>query len=98
VNGAPGTPQEPAGMTRFEGAAMIVIDVQRAIDAPYHAADGPRNHPQAEARIADLLAFWRRRRRPIIHVRHDSTFEASAYRPGQIGNAFKEEVKPLAGE
>lgn len=36
-------------MTKFEGAAMIVVDVQRAIDAPYHAADGPRNDPQAEA-------------------------------------------------
>jgi len=85
-------------MTKFEDAAMIVVDVQRAIDAPYHAADGPRNHPQAEARIADLLAFWRSRRRPIIYVRHDSTFEASAYRPGQIGNTFKDEVQPLADE
>jgi hypothetical protein len=49
---APGTAlrtlRETAGMTKFEGAAMMVIDVQRAIDAPYHAADGPRNHPRAE--------------------------------------------------
>src|ERR1700748_3530892 len=77
---------------RFDHAALIVIDVQKAIDAPYHAAEGARNNPEAEARIAGLLALWREGRRPIFHVRHDSTSEASAYRPGQIGNAFKDEV------
>ncbi|WP_342359121.1 cysteine hydrolase family protein [Terrarubrum flagellatum] len=85
-------------MTKFEDAVLIVVDVQRAIDALYHAADGPRNNPQAEARIADLLTLWRQRRRPIVHIRHDSTYVASAYRPGQSGNAFKDEVQPLAGE
>jgi nicotinamidase-related amidase len=85
-------------MPDFAAAALIVIDVQRAIDAPYHAADGPRNHPQAEAKIAQLLAAWRSAGRPIIHVRHDSTDETSAYRPGQAGNAFKDEVAPLPGE
>jgi nicotinamidase-related amidase len=79
-------------------AALVVVDVQQAIDAPYHAADGPRNHPEAEARIADLLRAWREAGRPIFHVRHDSTSESSAYRPGQSGNDFKAEVAPLAGE
>jgi hypothetical protein len=32
-------------------AALLVIDVQAAIDAPYHAADGPRNNPQAERTV-----------------------------------------------
>jgi nicotinamidase-related amidase len=79
-------------------AALLVIDVQKAIDAAYHAADGPRNNPNAEANIARLLAAWRASARPIIHVRHDSTFPDSAYRPGQIGNEFKAEVAPQPGE
>jgi len=78
--------------------ALLVIDVQQAIDAPYHAADGPRNNPQAEYNIAALLAAWRRLGRPIIHIRHDSTVATSAYRPGQPGNDFKPEVAPLPQE
>ena len=79
-------------------AALLVIDVQRAIDAAYHAADGPRNNPDAEKNIASLLAAWRRDDKPVIHIRHDSTFPASAYRPGQDGNDFKAEVAPALGE
>jgi nicotinamidase-related amidase len=79
-------------------AALLVIDVQRAIDAAYHAADGPRNNPDAEKNIAHLLAAWRRDNKPVIHIRHDSTFPASAYRPGQEGNDFKIEVAPAHGE
>lgn len=75
----------------FARAALLVIDVQKAIDAIYHAAEGPRNNPDAESKIAKLLATWRRERRPSIHVRHD-------YRPGQSGNEFKDEVAPVAGE
>jgi nicotinamidase-related amidase len=85
-------------MSRFAQAALIVIDVQKAIDASYHAAHGPRNNPDAERHIARLLAVWRRDGRTIIHVRHDSTFAQSAYRPGQAGNEFKDEVAPLPGE
>jgi nicotinamidase-related amidase len=79
-------------------AALLVIDVQRAIDAACHAADGPRNNPDAEKNIARLLAAWRRDNKPIIHIRHDSTSPASAYRPGQDGNDFKTEVAPFPGE
>jgi nicotinamidase-related amidase len=82
----------------FSHAALLVIDVQMAIDAAYHAADGPRNNPGAERNMALLLAAWRQDRRPIIHIRHDSTFPASAYRPGQEGNNFKTEVEPMPGE
>jgi nicotinamidase-related amidase len=79
-------------------ATLLVIDVQRAIDAPYHAIHGPRNNLSAEANIALLLSAWRREGRPIRHIRHDSTSPASAYRSGQDGNDFKNEVAPLAGE
>lgn len=85
-------------MSKFSTAALLIIDVQKAIDAPYHAADGPRNNPDAESRIAQLLSAWRREHRPIIHIRHDSTTPSSAYRPGQEGNDFKTEVGPSPGE
>lgn len=76
-------------------SALLVIDVQRAID---HSSWGTRNNPAAEANIAALLAAWRAARRPIYHVRHDSTESQSHYRPGQPGNDFKPEAQPLPGE
>lgn len=75
-----------------------MIDLQLAIDAPYHAAEGPRNNPDAETTVAALLAAWRKTGRPVFHVRHDSVLPDSAYRPGQPGNDFKPAVAPLAGE
>jgi nicotinamidase-related amidase len=85
-------------MPKFTRAALLVVDVQKAIDAAYHAAEGPRNNLCAERNIGLLLAAWRRDSRPIVHIRHDSTFPASAYRPGQEGNNFKDEVAPAEGE
>ncbi len=76
-------------------AALLVIDVQRAID---HASWGERNNPHAEANIAALLAAWRATGRPVYHVRHDSTEPQSHYRPGQPGHDFKPEAMPNPGE
>jgi nicotinamidase-related amidase len=85
-------------LTIPDRAALLVIDVQKAIDAPYHAIHGPRNNPGAEASIARLLSAWRRRGLLVVHIRHDSTSPESAYRPGQEGNEFKREVAPLTNE
>ncbi|HWF10796.1 MAG TPA: cysteine hydrolase family protein [Bryobacteraceae bacterium] len=76
-------------------AALIVIDLQRAID---HPSWGERNNHDAERNIAALLHAWRESKRPIYHIRHDSTDPASYYRPGQTGNEFKPECQPLDGE
>ena len=70
-------------------AALVVIDMQRAIDAAYWAAHGPRNHRNAEETGQRLLAAWRRQGLPVFHVRHDSVEPQSSYRPGQPGNHFK---------
>jgi nicotinamidase-related amidase len=75
--------------------ALLIIDVQQAIDDPVW---GPRNNPGAEDRIADMLAVWREARFPIFHIRHDSREPGSPYRPGQPGNAFKPQAMPLEGE
>ena len=75
--------------------ALIVIDVQKAID---HPTWGARNNPGAEENIAALLEKWRSHREPVVHVRHDSRFPQSHYRPGQPLHDFKPEAQPLAGE
>ncbi|SMH52180.1 cysteine hydrolase family protein [Azospirillum agricola] len=79
-------------------AALLVVDLQRAIDDPRWAAVGPRNNPRAEANIAALLAAWRRTGRTVVHIRHDSTEPGSTYRAGGPGHGFKEEATPLPGE
>jgi len=76
-------------------AALIVIDLQKAID---HPSWGERNNPEAEKNVARLLHAWRATRRPIYHIAHDSTEPGSHYRPGQPGNEFKAEAQPLPGE
>lgn len=78
--------------------ALLIIDVQKAIDAPYWAALGPRNNPGAEQAMAAVLAAWREAGLAVFHVRHDSRAAKSAYRPGQASHAFKDEVVPLPGE
>jgi len=76
--------------------ALIIIDVQKAIDDPSWGAD--RNNPDCEANIARLLAHWRSRDWPVFHVRHLSREPESTYRPGQPLCEFKDEVRPLPGE
>ncbi len=80
------------------GSALLIIDLQQAIDDPSWAAVGPRNNPGAEQIIAQLLRTWRENNQPVWHVRHDSTWPGSPYRPGQPGNDFKPEALPLPGE
>jgi nicotinamidase-related amidase len=73
-------------------AALILVDLQRAVD---HPSWGPRNNPHAEKNAALLLARWRLSDRPVYHVRHNSIEPNSTFRPGQAGNEFKPEVIPL---
>ncbi|WP_282604991.1 cysteine hydrolase family protein [Pelagibius sp. Alg239-R121] len=76
-------------------SALLVIDVQNAIDAPVWGRRGQRS---MEDNIARLLTVWRRNGRPIFHIRHDSTESDSPYRPGQPGHDFKAQVMPHEGE
>ena len=76
-------------------SALLLIDVQQGLDDPKY---GERNNPDAETRIAALLAAWRAARRPVIHVQHMSTNPDSPLRPESPGNAFKPEALPHEGE
>ena len=76
-------------------AALLLIDVQKGFDDPRW---GPRNNPGAEQRIADLLALWRARGRPVIHVQHLSLEPESPLRKDAPSHAFKLEGRPIDGE
>lgn len=76
--------------------ALVVIDVQNAIDDPSWGSD--RNNPDAEANIARLLEVWRARDWPRFLVKHVSREPNSTYRPGQPGCDFKPEVMPVDGD
>ncbi len=76
--------------------ALLIIDVQNAIDDPSWGSD--RNNPGAEANIARLLEHWRARGWPLFHVQHVSRDPQSTYRPGQPGCDFKAVVAPRPDE
>jgi nicotinamidase-related amidase len=75
--------------------ALLIIDVQQGFDEPYW---GNRNNPDAESKIALLLCEWRKRKLPVIHVRHLSVESGSPLRPELPGCEFKEEVQPQPDE
>ncbi len=77
-------------------AALIIIDAQKAWDDPRMKRS--RNNLNAEERIAELLAGWRRTGRPVLHIRHDSLIPGSLFSRGKPGNTIKKEVKPMHGE
>jgi nicotinamidase-related amidase len=74
---------------------LLVIDVQRAFD---DASWPPRNNPEAEARIAGLLAAWRAAGAPVVHARHESLEPEGLFRRGTPSFEFKDEAAPLPGE
>ena len=76
-------------------AALLVIDVQEAINRP---GSGQRNNPRAEENIARLLSSWRSTGRPIIHVKDNSREVTSPFHVTQPGNAVQAFAKPLPGE
>ncbi len=75
--------------------ALVIIDVQKAIDS---YSEFPRNHPEAELVIKDLLQAWREKDLPVFHIRHASRFPESPYHPDAVTYAFKPEVAPVDSE
>ena len=78
-----------------EDTALLVIDVQEAVDDP---SRGPRNNPQAEENIVRLLSAFREAGLRCIHVRDDSLNPDSLFHPTKPGNKIKDIVAPLPGE
>jgi len=86
---------EKTGMELRENAALVLIDQQKGI---LHPKLGPRNNPEAELRMLELLARWRDSARPVVHVHHLSRSEDSVFWPGQSGVEVQERFEPVAGE
>jgi nicotinamidase-related amidase len=86
-------------MSRFapDRTALIVIDVQRGF-AEQDAAGRRRNNSQALDRIVDLLAAFRAKRLPIIHIRHASTEPDSVFRLERPGFQVIEAAREMPGE
>ena len=69
--------------------ALLVVDLQDGFEDPVW---GRRNNPGCEANVAALVEEWRRARRPVVFVRHDSLVAGSPLAPGAPGNAFKAQL------
>lgn len=78
-----------------QNTALIIVDMQKGFDEPKW---GVRNNQFAEKNIAKLLKVWRQTKRPIFHIKNDSTEPNSPLRPNMPGNEIKDIVKPLKNE
>jgi nicotinamidase-related amidase len=79
-------------MTR---TALLVIDMQEEM-ATRTRSGRDRANPQAEAHIAGLLALFRARGLPVVHVHHDEPGSPVAF--GQPGGAVMDCARPAPGE
>ncbi|MFF0077244.1 cysteine hydrolase family protein [Streptomyces sp. NPDC005494] len=79
-----------------ENAALVVVDVQLGFEDEEYW--GPRNNPEADRNIAELLDAWQASGRPVVFVRHDSQKPDSPLRVGGPGNAFKGYVEERRGK
>ena len=74
---------------------LLIVDMQVGMTWP---APEIRNNHQAEAVIAELLAAWRDRGAPIVHIRHISRTPGSPFWPGQPGVEFQPLLAPRQHE
>ncbi|PRY03127.1 nicotinamidase-related amidase [Pontibacter ummariensis] len=77
--------------------ALLLVDVQEAFkDEAYWG--GNRNNPQAEQNITLLLADWRSKGWPVIHVKHNSKNPSSLLHATNPGNQIMDFARPHSGE
>ena len=82
-------------MFDFDGAVLLPIDMQKAIDLPGRPR---RGNPALDENGLKLLALWREKGLPIVHVQHASVEPESWFRPGHEGYALRPGFEPRAGE
>ncbi len=77
--------------------ALLVIDMQMGM-AHRTASGRPRANPEAETHVASLLALFRAKGLPVVHVLHDDPDPASPFRRGAEGAEPMPCAMPLEGE
>ncbi len=75
--------------------ALLIVDMQVGMSWP---SSGVRNNPGAEAAIGKLLAAWREKGAPLVHIRHMSRTPGSPFWPGQPGAEFQAALAPRESE
>ncbi|MGB8814678.1 MAG: cysteine hydrolase family protein [Paracoccaceae bacterium] len=77
--------------------ALLVIDMQMGM-AVRTASGRGRANPDAETHVADLLALFRGRGLPVVHVHHDDPDPSSTFRKGEAEAAPMPCAMPVPGE
>ena len=91
-------PPAPIASLPGKGAALVLIDLQRAFDDGAHWGGGTRSTPQMEENALALLDHWRRHQRQVVHVRHASLEAGSPLSGDSPGFAWKQGFEPREGE
>ena len=84
-------------ITKNDSPALILIDIQKGFDNIEYWG-GQRNNPNAEQNAKELLALWRKHKLPVFHIQHCSSNPSSLLHETNIGNEFKDLVKPADSE
>lgn len=77
--------------------ALLIIDMQMGM-AERTASGRPRANPRAEEHIAALVALFRARGLPVVHVHHDDVDPTSPFRKGLPSAAPMPCAEPAPGE
>ncbi|MEV7598874.1 isochorismatase family protein [Kitasatospora sp. NPDC089797] len=83
-----------APLTLDPDAVLLLIDVQQGFDR--HDYFGPRDNPEAELRMADLIDAWQATGRPIVTVQH--TAPAGPLAAGTPGHPLRDFVAAITPE
>lgn len=78
-----------------DNSVLIIINAQIGL---LDSTQEGRNNSQAETNIATLLAHWRKRQRPIVHVKHISDNPQSIFFRNSQGSEFLPAICPAPGE
>ncbi len=76
---------------------LVLVDLQEGFKDEIHWG-GNRNNPGMEKTLAKLLALWRKKQLPVIHVKHQSTSKASPLHKKNPGCKLLAEFKAQDGE
>lgn len=87
--------KRPSGTTLSNHAALIVINAQIGL---LDATQLGRNNLEAEKNIARLLAHWRSKKMPIVHVKHISENPSSIFYRHSQNCEFLPAAAPLQNE